>query len=85
MELSGIRPNPANANFYADVVTYEDATITFTLRDVSGKVVRQHNASVNQGENSVETSLEGLENGLYFVTLFNEKSGESFTKKIVKQ
>lgn len=85
MELSGIRPNPANTNFFADVVTYEDATITFTLRDVSGKVVRQHNASVNQGESSVETSLEGLENGLYFVTLQNEKSGESFTKKIVKQ
>lgn len=85
MEYTNLRPNPASQNFYVDLVSYENATLTFEIRDVSGKVVRSHNASVNQGENSIETSLEGLENGLYFVNVRDEKSGDSFTKKVVKQ
>ncbi len=85
LEFSSLRPNPAQQNFYIDLVTYENTYLTFEMRDVSGKLVRQYNASVNQGESSVESSLDGLENGLYFVTVREEKSGDSFTKKVVKQ
>jgi hypothetical protein len=85
LEFTGLRPNPAAQIFYMDVVAYENTTLTLEIRDVSGKLVRQHNASVNQGESSIESTLDGLENGLYFVRVYDEKSGESFTKKVVKQ
>lgn len=85
IEFSSLRPNPTNGNFYIDLVTYENTTLTFEVRDVAGKLVQEHNASANQGENSIETSLDGLESGLYFVKVSDLKSGDTFIKKVVKQ
>ena len=85
LEFSSLRPNPTNENFFIDLVSYDNSVLDFAIRDISGKVVKQYFATVNQGENTIESSLDGLQSGLYFVNVRDTKSGDSFMKKVVKQ
>jgi hypothetical protein len=73
-----VYPNPFEGNFTIELVGVDNATIT--IRDVSGKLIKQQIINTDKQVVSTET----LSGGLYFVELRNDE-GLLDVKRIVKQ
>ncbi|MBL0046536.1 MAG: T9SS type A sorting domain-containing protein [Bacteroidetes bacterium] len=84
IDFQGIHPNPANGSIFADFYVNVNTTLTVEVRDISGKFVKSFNSSVDAGKNSLEADIKDIDNGLYFITIRDIKSGEAYTTRFVK-
>jgi hypothetical protein len=73
--IGNIYPNPSNGvrEVFVPVVLTQDAQITLSIRDITGKIVRTINGDYNAGDFDIAVSTEGLSNGVYTCTLLSNK------------
>lgn len=83
--ISAIYPNPVKDNLTITIgsATAEKASLVIT--DLSGKIVRQKNISLTNGEISIFENISNFATGTYLLKLVDEKGATIETKKIVKQ
>lgn len=62
-------PNPANKSARVVGTNVNDAELSFTLIDKTGRVITQSNIEVNQGNFAVNVPINDLSTGVYYVVL----------------
>jgi hypothetical protein len=76
---ASIYPNPASGKFTVNFVPQNKNNITVKVMETSGKVVSEKNYSNKGTEFSQEISVEGLQKGIYFVSITDGKKVEGST------
>ncbi len=70
-------PNPAGHEAHLKFFLPEQGYVTFSLTDLSGKVVKRlnrNNGRFNQGEHTIDLNLNGIANGMYIYEIqYNDK------------
>lgn len=77
-----IAPNPGTGAFNITYKAQESQTLSISVTDAYGRLIRTANTSVGQGENNIPLNLESMAAGVYFVRLGSEK-GEFGSAKII--
>ena len=72
-----IYPNPANGHFFIKTNLYNDLTVN--VYSIVGKLV--FNTTINKQLN--EINIDNLSEGIYFVNIINEKTGNAMTRKLI--
>jgi hypothetical protein len=64
-------PNPTNGadQFIVPFVLGQGGNVSFTLSDITGKVVRSIHGNFQSGENEVTIGTEGLNSGIYIFSM----------------
>ncbi|HTN44963.1 MAG TPA: T9SS type A sorting domain-containing protein [Flavipsychrobacter sp.] len=70
--VSAIYPNPTADNVYVSLVSEKSQTISYTILDIVGKVVRTGSFVVNSGNNTSSIGMGTLPSGNYTVKLMSE-------------
>jgi len=83
--ISFIYPNPANTDFTIDVTSFMETELTIEVYDVLGKKAILQKYKVTTGESSLKTSIEGINDGMYFVRLVDKDNNVLFKKNLIKQ
>lgn len=65
--FSALYPNPAQSAINLDLVAAIETDLELQITDVQGKILRSWTATVGSGNATVETSVEDLAAGLYFL------------------
>lgn len=82
--ISGIYPNPASSMVNIRVDAPASDKVTVLVRDISGRLVMQQEASVSTGSNTISLATASLPGGTYTVNLVCG-NGCDVTGKFVKQ
>lgn len=79
-------PNPTNGNFYIDVKAAKTGVISFSITDISGRLVYRNNYTVNRGDNLIRIDAATYINaaGSYVFTLVNGNTVSSGKILVVK-
>ena len=51
--------------------------------DLTGKIVKNINAELNEGKNKIKLDISDLPNGIYFVNL-QDQTGKKISQKMIK-
>jgi len=78
-ENIAIYPNPANEHFYIKINSNNDLTVN--VYSIVGKLVFK--TIINKQLN--EINIDNLSEGIYFVNIINEKTGNEITRKLIVQ
>lgn len=64
-------PNPTNGanHFTIPFALGQSSNVTFTLSDITGKVVRTINEQFDAGDNFIEIGTDGLNSGIYILNM----------------
>ena len=76
-----IYPNPAG-NYFILLVDKLNSNLTISISDAQGKLVYKKKIENALPENSIKTDLS---NGVYFVNIINETTGDNSVKKLIIQ
>ena len=79
-----IMPNPAKDVAYFTFNADENYKYTVIITDLSGKLLQRNENIAAKGTNRIKLDVHNYTNGLYLVTLVNDK-GERSTLKLVKE
>lgn len=77
----GLFPNPANDQVNVEVPMQEEADVTVSILDPTGKVALKQHSTLSKGDNRMTFNLNGLPNGVYFVQVRNGEIAK--TRKLV--
>lgn len=80
-EAAKIYPNPTSAEVNIELQSLTNSTVTIKLFDVMGKVVKEKNVTLRQGQQKISISTDGLPNGTYSLHLSN---GEKVVKEKIQ-
>lgn len=75
-------PNPTEEMVNLKINSLTSGLVNLRISDVAGKIIRNEQLDLNQGENVKQIDLSNLNNGLYLIYLSNEL--EVIRKSIVK-
>jgi len=78
-ENIAIYPNPANGHFFIETNLNKDLTVN--VYSIVGKLVFK--TVINKQLN--EINIENISEGIYFVNIINEKTGDVITRKLIIQ
>ena len=74
-------PNPTREDVYIKTTDYNLEMIAVEVIDASGKIVYSNKGiDVVNGEGNIKLNIE---NGVYFVKIFNDSSNQQTTKKLI--
>jgi len=79
-----VYPNPTNDNINLVVSTINNELLTYTITDISGRVVNQGNlGNLVAGNHTFTINLSSIEMGVYMINVLGENSSKtiSFVKK----
>ncbi len=79
-----VYPNPANDNATLEYNTTEAGNHSIIITDITGKIVMTENYSAQQGNNRLNLNLNGIEAGMYLITVADANGNQS-TMRITKQ
>lgn len=82
--LTNIHPNPAANDISFDFQSFDENELNIDIIDITGRSVISDHKHINSGTNSIKLSLEGLQNGIYFLKVISPTTGYSSTNKIIK-
>ncbi len=77
-----VGPNPSAGSAEIKIEATEDARLTLYIRDLSGRTIFYDPWPIKKGENKKELNLNGLNNGLYIISVYN--GAETISKKLLK-
>ena len=78
-------PNPTNSNLTIRFVAKSSRNLTVSVTDISGRLVLQNsNFKSEIGENNLNVNVSNLNSGLYFISLNDSKSNQSFKFSVEK-
>ena len=78
-----IYPNPTVDECVINVIAHKPEKIDIIITDIMGKEVEEFKKKLKRGENSIELDLDELAPGVYFVTVYQESSGQSISKRLL--
>ncbi|HXH20318.1 MAG TPA: T9SS type A sorting domain-containing protein [Chitinophagales bacterium] len=76
-----VYPNPAKENASIDFYLNKNSFVEIILLDLNGKIVFQSNMAGKSGFQHVDVPVDGIQNGIYQVSLKNENTFQS--KKLI--
>jgi hypothetical protein len=76
-------PNPAKNEANINISLSNEANVSLSIVDISGKIVKSKEYGQLNGTYILPIGLEGLESGIYFVNLWI--GNESITQKLIVQ
>lgn len=76
-----VYPNPAQDRFELEFQLKQSENLTFSLTDVSGRIVLQQNGNYPTGSGKVSFNTSGIANGIYLLQL--QGNGFSYASKLV--
>lgn len=86
LAIGGLFPNPVTGrtlNIFVDAPQKD--RITLVVSDISGRILRQQTAHVEDGSNTISLDISTIGKGLYFVRLLSDASAETTVGKFIKQ
>ncbi len=83
--ISAIYPNPVKDRLTITIGSPSAENVSLVISDLSGKILRQRNIALTNGEVSIFENTSNLATGTYLIKLVSEKGTKIETKKIVKQ
>ncbi|BAO75716.1 serine protease [Winogradskyella sp. PG-2] len=78
-----VSPNPFTSSLTIKLPIASNDNYNLNLFDINGRIVLSESREATNGTITI-SNLDQLEDALYFVKITNEKSGASFTKKVIK-
>lgn len=78
----GLFPNPASQQLTVEVPMENEADVTVSIMDPSGKVAAQQHRTLGKGDNRMLFDVSNMPDGIYFVQVRN--GTETHTRKLVK-
>jgi hypothetical protein len=76
-----IYPVPAQNEINIGFKSDHDKKVLFRISDVPGKIVAGCNSDITSDKNIVTLNIANLQNGIYFITLYNPDGELFFTNK----
>src|SRR5207244_2485884 len=76
-------PNPAKNVIYVSFDTRQEDNYKIELTDMSGKLLQLKNGVALRGTNRISFDVHNYTNGIYLITIVNNK-GERNTMKLIK-
>jgi hypothetical protein len=76
-----ISPNPASSYIVISGLTEDGGEISYSLTNITGQKLRQ--GSVERGNREYTIHLEGIDSGLYFLTMENINTGLRSAEKLI--
>jgi hypothetical protein len=77
-------PNPNNGNFNLNFISENHTNGTIIVSDVLGQTILQRNLEFEMGENEIPFNVEGIQPGIYFITLKTDE-GIAITQRLIIQ
>ena len=75
LSIARVYPNPStDGKINISVFAPEASTITTTITDVAGKVIKQFTKTVIMGDNEISLQLTDIEKGNYFIRMSNNQT-----------
>jgi Secretion system C-terminal sorting domain len=65
--ITSLSPNPVQSNATIAISVAKACKLNLSICDLSGKIVKQWNASITEGNNSIPVNTEGLASGVYHI------------------
>jgi hypothetical protein len=82
IESYNVYPNPAVNNINAELQLSKSITAQIKIVDLTGKTVKDFgNQNLNAGTNVVTASVEGVQNGIYLLTITG--NGANFSTRVI--
>ncbi len=81
--LEGIYPNPVHGQAFIRLTGNEAGQLKARLLDLQGRLVRQHNYDLTEGNNEFLFGVDGTRPGMYFMEV--ESAGKRSTQRVVVQ
>ncbi|MEO7924212.1 MAG: T9SS type A sorting domain-containing protein [Chitinophagaceae bacterium] len=81
--ITGLAPNPVHDNALLTISAAKPATVQFQLYNMYGSMIRQWNAAVAEGTNTIPVNTAGIPTGIYQLTAMG--SGGKAQFRLVKQ
>ncbi len=81
ISIHTLYPNPVKGQLYFNLNSSTNRDVHITITNVSGKIVRQFNNSIQLGDNQFELDVEDWVKGIYFI---QAKSAEGFESQVMK-
>jgi hypothetical protein len=82
--ITSIMPNPAKTVAYITFNATKEQKYSLEITSLSGKLLQHKDGIAYNGQNKVSLDVHNYANGVYIVTLINDK-GERQTMKLVKE
>lgn len=79
-----IKPNPAFNTIFVDVYSSSATSAEIQIVDMMGRIVKNKNIELTEGNNSIENDLSEISKGVYFVRLTSNNT-LLFNGKFIKQ
>jgi len=75
-------PNPANENVSLEYHAISSGNHSISLTDITGKLIYNENFSAQMGNNRKQINLNGVEAGIYLVTIADENGKQNHIRLI---
>lgn len=82
--LNNLHPNPTNDNVSFDFYSKTVGNLQIELIDFSGKIVYETQTKISEEKNTQTIEMKNFERGMYLLKVKSEKTGKTYTKKIIK-
>ncbi len=70
---ASVYPNPAAGQCFVKYNSPSSTPVHIVLRDISGRTIQEQNVAVSQGNNAIPLPLSGLNRGMYFIEIADDK------------
>ena len=81
LSMLNVYPNPAHEKVMVEINSFTKGDVTLKIADVDGRIVLSENMILNKGINKTTIDLANFNNGIYFLTVQDERN--VFSKRIV--
>jgi PKD repeat protein len=79
-----IYPNPTNSNYSVQIEANQQTDVTISITNLVGQVVETTTNEISVGTNVISFDSSSYPNGVYLVSITNNKSGIIFNSKLIK-
>lgn len=83
-QFGEIYPNPTSENSFITINSVNNSEITIRVIDISGKIISQKINTLISGENTIQLDTQNLTNGMYFISITDEKETNTNLRLIKK-
>lgn len=81
--ISTVSPNPVHSQAVVTISTAKAGTISFSIYDIAGRVIKQWQVPAAEGSNRIIMNLDGLQAGVYHLVATGKEAKTSY--RFVKQ
>ncbi len=83
--INNVHPNPTNSNISFDVYSPSKGPLVIEVIEYTGRVVSRNIQNIEKGTSHIDTKLDELAQGIYFIKATFEKTGNSSITRVIKK